>query len=119
MRSDQALRSRLGSGASAKRELDALVELVRHDPAARRLRRLKHEATFLLDERSALVHSVGIWDVTDPTRPSPLFWHPRSDTEATITVDQVRERAQQLKLAAGHAIGARRAVRELFLRCST
>ncbi len=95
------------------------MALVHRDPAARRLRRLQHEATFLLDERSALVHSIAVWDVTDPARPAPVFWHPRTDSEATITVDQVRERAHQLRLAAVHAIDAGRGVRDLVLRHSS
>jgi hypothetical protein len=111
------LRKTLASVGGPRRELAALVELVRHDPATRRLRRLQHEVTFLLEERGALVHSVGMWEVTDPAKPAPLFWHPRTDTEATITVEQVRERAQQLKLATGHAIRARRG--GLLLQYST
>ena len=112
------LAATLGKVGEARRSLAELVKLVGADPAARPLVRLRRDADALLDDRSRLVHSVAMWDVSDAV-PAPVFWHPRSDTEATITAGQVREHAHDLGAVAARTVEATNGVRELFLRHST
>ena len=114
------LRKALGAVGGPRRALAALVDEVRDDPDARPLRRLQAEAERLLDDRSMLVHSVAVWDVSDTAVPAPIFWHPRSDEELTVSVSRVREAAHALVIviATVHAIEASNGVRELLLRQS-
>jgi hypothetical protein len=96
---DEAWLSRtLGKPGGA---LDALASLARVVPAdhqfAALLDRLLRDAKAVLRDRSVVVHSVGMLDVSDPAVPRPVWWHPRSDTEPELIVSSVRLLAHDLR----------------------
>jgi hypothetical protein len=107
---DEWLRQCVAGTGKARREFVAVATHIERDESAGtdlrgQIASLRQAANAVLDDRHVLVHSVVFhsFKVGGPI-PALTWWNPRSDAEAELTVDQVRDHVRDLEVTRAKAV---------------
>ena len=67
------------------------------------IRMLSKAANELLDDRGILAHSIILTDTEYSGQPTYSSWNPKRDAEAPVTIEQLLEHAQAMRVNTGRA----------------
>jgi hypothetical protein len=89
--------------ASTGEAMRALKKLAAVQEAPAHLRGLYRDARAVLDDRHVLAHSIAMVDMETDGAPGYSIWNPRRDADAPVTVPQLLEHAQDIRIVTRRA----------------